>query len=293
MFDECLITICGYGDQATHRDQTMKIRAIVLFAIMFGMVIILVGCGPELIDCPDKSGGSPTAKIGRTVDNLLYEFGVVLVQYDPLTQQETDFTDDVPLAAVNAFFVKRGYTPKVIGFFIGYEVVSFGSDIDPYPMLEDLRDIPGVAAADLHVFHKTSTLLYIRSLGDEVQPTDGGKDWHWPLVSRRATIEVGMQADGSLYEFGVVVIQYNKLIKTGTTPAKTVNNFFVKKGYTPKTVDSFSDFLVVDIGDCVDTAPMLGDIAAIPGVTSARLNLLHTTLEVIRSESDVPGVSSF
>ena len=69
--------------------------------------------------------------------------------------------------------------------------------------------------------------------------------------------------------------------------------FLLDKGYTPKTLNSFSDFVVIEIGECVDTAPMLKDIEAIPGVISARLNLLHTTLEVLRGETDVPGMPLF
>ena len=266
----------------------MKIKVIVLFTMIFGTAIILVGCAPKLIDYPDNSGGPATAKVGRTEDGLLYEFGVVSLRYDELTQQETDLTDDIPLAAVNAFFVKRGYTPSVKGFFIDYEVVSFSSDVDPYPMMKEIADIPGVVEVDLHVFHKTSELLYASSL-DYIE-----EEWDNDIPSvGRAIVEVGRMKDGSLYEFGVVLIQYDEISTTVPALVKRVNNFFVGKEYTPKTVDSFSNFVVIDVGDCVDTAPMLGDIEEIPGVISARLNLLHTTLEVLRGESDVPGMSLF
>ena len=80
---------------------------------------------------------------------------------------------------------------------------------------------------------------------------------------------------------------------TEATATKAVNNFLVRKGYAPKTINSFSDFVVIDVGKSVDIAPILQDIEAIPGVISARLNLLHTTLEVLRGESDVPGMSLF
>ena len=67
-----------------------------LFTMIFGAVIGLAGCGPKLIDCPNNSDGS-TAKVGRTKDGLLYEFGVISVRYDESVQQEADLTDDVPL----------------------------------------------------------------------------------------------------------------------------------------------------------------------------------------------------
>lgn len=266
----------------------MKIKVVVLFTMILGTAIGLVGCGPKLIDCPDNLYGPATIKVGRTKDGLLYEFGVVSLRYDELTQQGTDLTDDVPLTAVNEFFVKEGYTPKVKGFFIDYEVVAFSSDVDSYPMIKKIRNIPGVVEVDLHVFHKTSELLYVSSLDYIEEEGEGDR----PSVGR-AIVEVGRMEDGSLYEFGVVLVQYDEISTTVPVLAKRVNNFFIGKGYTPKTVNSFSNFVVIDVGDCVDTAQMLGDIEAIPGVISARLNLLHTTLEVLRGESDVPGMSLF
>ena len=266
----------------------MKIRIIVLFGMIAGTLNVLVGCGPKLIDCPDNSGGAATVKVGRTENGLLYEFGVVAVRYDEATQQETDLTDGVPSDAVNAFFLENGYTPKVIGLIIDYEVISFDSDVDPYPMLKKIIDIPGVMEIDLHVFHKTSELLYASSLDYIEEEADRDMP-----SGRRAIVDVGRMKDGSLYEFGVVLIQYDWMHTTDPTPVKAVNAFFVSKGYTPKILNSFSDFVVIEIGECIDTAPMLKDIEAIPGVISARLNLLHTTLEVLRGETDVPGMSLF
>ncbi len=266
----------------------MKMKVVVLFTMMFATVTVLAGCGPKLIDCSDNLGGAATVKVGRTENGLLYEFGVVAVRYDEATQQETDLTDGVPSDAVNAFFVNKGYTPKVEGLIIDYEVISFDSDVDPYPMLKKIINIPGVVEIDLHVFHKTSDLLYASSL-DYIE-AEADRD---VPSGRRAIVDVGRMEDGSLYEFGVVLIQYDWMHTTNPTPVKAVNAFFVSKGYTPKTLNSFSNFVVIEIGECVDTAPMLKDIAAIPGVISARLNLLHTTLEVLRGESDVPGMSLF
>ena len=121
-------------------------------------------------------------------------------------------------------------------------------------MLKKLRNTPGVLETDLHVFHKTSELLYASSLDYYIQE---GWNREMPSVDR-AIVEVGRREDGALYEFGVVLIQSDKTITTDPTPVTAVNNFFLRKGYTPKTIDSFSDFVVIDVGDCVDTAPMLG-----------------------------------
>lgn len=265
----------------------MKIRIIVLFAMIFGIIIVLVGCGPELIDCPDNPDGA-TAKIGRTESGNLYEFGAVLVYYDQATKQQMDMTDDIPFSLVKDFLVKEGYTPRVKGFILDAEVISLGSDVDPYPMLKDLENIPGVAGAYPHVFYKTSLLLYLSSL----DYTPEGSDEDWPSVSR-AIIEVGRLKDGSLYEFGVVLVQYDEMHTANTNPAEVVDTFFHKKGYTPKTLDSVSGYgyKVMHVGDCVDTAPMLEKLKAIPGVADARLNQLHTVLDIALDKSDVPGVS--
>ena len=266
----------------------MKIKVVTLFTMMFATTIGLAGCGPKLIDTPANSGKATIAKVGRTENGLLYEFGVVAVRYDEATQQETDLTDGVPSAAVNDFFLKRGYTPKVKGLIIDYEVIAFGTNVDPYPMLEKIRNIPGVVEIDLHVFHKTSELLYASSL-DYIEE-EGNSDV--PSVGP-AIVDVGRMKDGTLYELGVVLIQYDEMRATRTTTTKAVNNFLVRKGYAPKTINSFSDFVVIDVGERVDTAPILRDIETLPGVISARLNLLHTTLEVIRGETNVPGMSLF
>lgn len=267
----------------------MKIKVVLLFTMMFGTTIAaLVGCGPKLIDCPDNSGTPATTKVGRTKNGLLYEFGVVSVRYDKSVQRKTDLADGASSAAVNAFLVKSGHTPKIKGLILDYEVISLGSAIDPYPMLKDLRNIPGVVETDLHVFHKTSELLYASSLDyiEEDQNRDS------PSVGR-AIVEVGVLEDGSLYEFGVVLIQYDEMRTAGPMLVKTVNAFLVGKGHTPKIIDSFSNYVVIEVGNCVDTAPMLGDIETIPGIISARLNVLHSTLEVLRGEPDVPGMSPF
>ena len=60
-------------------------------------------------------------------------------------------------------------------------------------------------------------------------------------------------------------------------------------------MDSVSGYgyKVMHVGDCVDTAPILKELKAIPGVADARLNQLHTILDVLLGKSDVPGVSLY
>ena len=199
-------------------------------------------------------------------------------------------TDDIPFSPVNDFFLKKGYTARVKGFILSGEVISLGSDVDTYPMLKDLSNIPGVEAYP-HVFFKTSVLLYRSSL--DYEPLLSDEDL--PPSVRRAIIEVGMLADGTLYELGVVLVKYDEMHTANTNSAKAVVTFFRKKGYTPRTMDSVSGYgyKVMHVGDCVDTAPMLEELKTIPSVADARLNQLHTILEVAKGESDVPDVSPF
>ena len=263
----------------------MKIRIIVSFTMMFGTVILFVGCGPELITCPDNSGRS--AKVGRTESNLLYELGTVVVRYHELR----DLTDDVPLAAVNDFFLKRGYTPKVKGSVGSHEYVSIGDDVEIYPMLKDLRNTPGVADVRLHFFLTTSTLL-LESAPDYVEGIIwDDEDWDWPSVSR-AILEVGVLEDGTLYEFGVVLVKYDEGDTASVAPA-IVSSFFTRKGYFPRIINSVYDFKVMHVGDCVDIAPMLETLRAIPGVADVRLNQLHSILEVAQGKFDRTDVSLF
>lgn len=274
----------------TTENKTMKIGVIALLAIVFEVVIAFIGCGPELIECPENSD-SVTAKVGRLKSGTLYKLGVVSVRYNEAALQQTDLTDDVPLEAVNDFFVKKGYTPKVVGSFLGYEVVDIGKDVDPKPMLRKLRSVPGIQQADLHGLVSTSTWLERLT-----EPLGAGYVDELPVIEP-AIIEVGRLEDGSLYEFGMVLVQYDEFTfkqRSSTidnTLMEAVNNFFVSKGYVPKVTELIAGFIVIHIGECVDTAPMLEELGTIPSVVSARLNILHTVLEVWSGELDIPGAS--
>ena len=273
----------------------MKIRIIVLFAIILGTLNVLVGCGPELIDCPDNPDGAATAQIGREEDGTLYAFGWVLVYYDETPKQQVDRP---PFSAVNDFLVKKGYTPSVKGFIFNAEVIALGSDVDPYPMLKDLNNLPGVSEVYPLVLFKTSTLLHRSTLEGISLQSDEDRDS--PSVGR-AIIEVGRLEDGSLYEFGVVLVKYEEydvmtMSLPNIYPWEAVKTFFRKKGYAPKVIDTIGGtyydplrpsfgYKVLHVGDCVDTALMLEELKAIPGVVDARLNQLHTLLDLALDKS--------
>ena len=277
----------------------MKIRIVVLFAMVFGMVIVFIGCDAppaELIACPQGPNGPVTAKVGRTEYGALYELGTVVLEYSKATKKRTNLTDDVPLAAVNDFLIDKGYMPEVIGSYFGTEVIYIGDNVDPYPMLKKLERISGVRRAHPNMFNSTSVLFDI-SILEEL--TDGPSEKPKPTTTR-AIVEVGKLEDGSLYELGVVLVQYDEAAlesingaREYVTPSKRVNDFFVSKGYTPKDMGSIYGVAVIHVGECVDTAPMLEELKTIPGVIDARLEILYTTFEIATGLRvvDLPNVS--
>ena len=123
----------------------MRLERILMRVIMLGTVVSFIGCedSPEMITCPDRDD-RVNARIGRTKWNRLYAFGSVLIRYETETRWKAGLTNRPPAPAVRDFFAKKGYTTMVRGYNSSFKVVSIDSDVDPYPMLEDLRDLPGI-----------------------------------------------------------------------------------------------------------------------------------------------------
>ena len=140
---------------------------------------------------------------------------------------------------VNDFFLAKGYTPKVIGSFWSrrLEVVDIGKDVSPIPLLKELNGISHIKDADLNFFHRTSTLLFTDHFLDEAVP-DALRKTSKP---RKGFIEVGNR-NGLLYEFGVVLVQYEEKVREkgevfkwsssgiviNPTPVSVVNDFFTQ-----------------------------------------------------------------
>ncbi len=78
--------------------------------------------------------------------------GIVWVGYSVITKD-----DRIPVdIAVREFLLQEGYTSRVIETYYGecgYKVqkMYLGSDVDPSPLINDLRDLPGVLLAELDV----------------------------------------------------------------------------------------------------------------------------------------------
>ena len=259
--------------------------------MIIGTVIVLIGCDtyepPELIICSKGPAGPVTAKVGRTEYGSLYELGSVVIEYSEATQQRTNLTDTVPSAAVNDFFLDRGYTPRVMGSYLSAEVIYIGEDVNTEPMLKKLERNSSVKAAYLHYLVRAYVLLETNFLS---------MDWNRRPVEKatRAIIEVGKLEDGSLYELGVVLVLYDATdvvwkdgVKAYIAPVERVNDFFLSKGYMPKdrSLSLSSGIAVIHIGECVDPAPMLKELKTIPGVINARLNILYNMLTVSKGEN--------
>lgn len=94
-------------------------------------------------------------KAGKTEDGRLQRLGAVVVQYDYQTFEAGMDTTVTPIAAVNEFLISKGYTPRTIDIFFTFhvEVIDIGEDIDPSPMLKELKALPGVVDAQRNILY--------------------------------------------------------------------------------------------------------------------------------------------
>ena len=102
---------------------------MLVFAILFGMIVLLIRCGEQSCLTEAEELGPNTVTIETTKYGDLYEFGVILVRYD--YEQKPASTTDIPVAPVKDFFAKKGYSPKVIDRVYNFQIVTIGRDMDP------------------------------------------------------------------------------------------------------------------------------------------------------------------
>ena len=244
---------------------------------LFGGVAC-VGCGeqePILIDCQGHPVESATAMIGRTEYGNFYRLGTVLINYEEGVVNQPDW--GVLTAPVKRFFIQRGYKPEVRGILFDKHVIYIGEDIDTTPMLKDLKRVKGVEKADIFmVFTLSHLVLSHLYFGAEVDDTE-------PETMPRALVEVGKTGDGSLYELGSVLVAYQNSIfdlpdpsiPFDTVSPSLVRYFFLSKGYEPQVKVLHVRLQIVRLDECVDTAPMLEELRALPGVADVHLNTFH------------------
>ena len=100
-----------------------------------------------------------------------------------------------------------------------------------------------------------------------------------PPLHKKGFIELGRTADGDLYKFGRVIVEFDKavLYRVGPVlaPVSPVLDFFADKGYAPKLVLASLPDVVIEIGECVDVVPMLDELKSIPGVIDAEPDMVH------------------
>lgn len=267
------------------------IREHFLFAALVGIAMSLfAGCDKQeliLADCETYPPGVTTTLIGRTEWGLFYELGKVLVRYeDHIRESRISSASEnvVPIPSVNDFFMKKGYTPKVLWYTpdVSNEIIYVGEGVDVMPMLEDLDRVSGVKGVDVLSIYRVSDEIYESQTVDD--PWGGGL----PSVPR-ALIEVGKTSEGLLYYLGAIVVRYHNGAVTfhgnaASAASTAVHNFFLDRGYSPEKRLVHVDVEVIQIDPCADIMALLTDLKAIPGVADAQLDVLRTLDERYRGE---------
>ena len=261
----------------------MKFQKIFLLAVLVGIAIsMFTGCDKRksiLADCEEYPPGVTTTLIGRSERNVLYEIGSVVVLYeDHIRESRTSSENVVPIPSVNNFFIKKGYTPKVLGMSSISEFIYVGEGVDVVPMLEDLSRVSGVVGADAPALFKLSDLIYSSQRSDP----EGGRGGVTSVPA--AVIEVGKTSDGLLYDLGSIVVRYHSSIVAGPRSAvsaarasrEAVSNFFLDRGYSPekRLIHLYAE--VIQIDACADIMSLLEALETIPGVADAQLDVIYT-----------------
>ncbi len=258
-----------------------------------------LGCGSDVHLCleeHDEQDGLVTTTVGMTNNGTLYELGVVLVSYGSDTSRRSGTIVPPAETAVDNFFIHRGYTPKVIDFpmYHSFEVIHIGEGVDTLPFLKKLESIPGVKWANKNRYNTTFDLLSVNYEILEVLVDDDPKEP--PPPKKAGLVEVGTTEDGLLYELGTVLVRYNKEVEvppdneSDFPVVAAVGDFFIRKGYAPTVKDTlypwhaypwtnpyYYYYELIEVGECVDTAPMLEELRVIPGISDVYLNVLHST----------------
>ncbi len=235
-------------------------KHIVLFlitAFTLATISTLIGCEKQFlimkIDDTKESEKESTKNngIGERYPGFLYTFGTIIIQYDEETWEQAN-KKHTPIKTVNDFLVSKGYTPKVRSILPGrlIEVIDIDNDknINTLLLSEELQTVPGVVAAQLNVV----------------------EGYRFSLTVEETMI---IQYDEETWE------QANKR----HTPIKTVNDFLVSKGYTPKVRGILPGRLieVIDIDKNMDTLPLLRELQTVPGVVSAEANFLTEHADLV------------
>ena len=198
----------------------------------------------------------------------------ILIQYDKETWEQA-YKKYTPITTVNDFLVSHGYTPKVRGIFPGlFIVIDLGKNIDPLPLLGELKTVPGVTSAELNFLSAYASGLQWSGMPRPRLP--------WEEIPPN---KVGKMINGQLFELGVLLVHYDELTSLSLTdmapPVVAVLKSLSDKGYEPivKGVISRVRVQVIDLGENLDPSPLLKELTTIPGVRGVRLNTLHDLLD--------------
>lgn len=101
-------------------------------------------------------------------NGLLYELGVVLVQYEERVREEWEIREwsssgivgnPTPVSVVNDFFIAKGYTPETIGIFADLEIIEIAECVDPASEVENLKALSGVFDVHFNTLYSNATRL--------------------------------------------------------------------------------------------------------------------------------------
>ena len=158
-------------------------------------------------------------RFSNVLDGLYHAPETIMIQYDEETWEQPD-KKHTPITTVNDFLVSQGYTPKVRGILHRIEVIDIGKNIDPLPLLEELRTVLGVVTAEPNFLHQyVDWLTGMSGVVEELEITAN---------------KVGKMVNGQLFELGLLLLTFEeKHLEMQTAPALAALQFLSDKGYKP------------------------------------------------------------
>lgn len=172
-----------------------------------------------------------------------YEPGLLNIRYDVKIRPAIETQE-----AVIEFLTNKGYTVTAEGVIDHIDRVGLGADVDPIPIVKELRTIPGVAGAQPD-FYNCSEVAY---------PDD----------------------TSCPYKPGVIYIRYDPKIRPAIETQAAVNEFLINKGYTVTTKRDISAVKPVYLDLDVDLYSIAIELDTIPGVARAAINHIVCILDV-------------
>ncbi|MDE0088270.1 MAG: hypothetical protein OXU23_21290, partial [Candidatus Poribacteria bacterium] len=159
---------------------------------------------------------------------------IIYIQYDVKIRPAIETQ-----AAVIEFLTNKGHTVTEEGVIVHSDRVLLGADVDPLPVMKELRTIPGVAVAQPDFYC------------DGVPYPD---------------------ETSCLYSPGVIYIRYDVKIRPAIETQAAVNEFLINNGYTVSTERDVYAVKPINLDSEVNLFPIAIELHNIPGVARADIN---------------------